>query len=154
MAGMLPVYMRARCKTGLVAAMNGPLAHIPAEFRTAFNPDGSVHFRAEYACGGVAPRAVVLPSSDVADMCPLCEDAAKGPCVYRCFNAAAGLIYIGSAEVRLRRIRSHERRTPWWHEVAEVKAEHFPTIFEARVAERRAIAAEAPLYNKAHRKSA
>lgn len=64
------------------------------------------------------------------------------------FGWAGELLYIGSTGTRLRRVKSHEARTAWWPEVAEVKVERFPTIFEARVAERLAIIVERPLYNR------
>lgn len=153
MAGIL--YMRARCKTGIVAARNGSTAHLPAEFRTWFRPDGSARFRAEFLCGGATGDAVVLSSAeDAAAMCAVCEDTAKGPCVYRCFDSGTRLIYIGSAKARLKRLMGHESQSQWWPEVAEVTAEHFPTLFQARVAERLAIKVEMPLYNKQYRRSA
>jgi hypothetical protein len=109
-------------------------------------------FGARFMCGGGSNDVAVLPNTDAyGGVCPLCEDVAKGPCVYRCFNSAKGLIYIGSAEAYLKRLQSHESRTPWWPEVAETAAERFPTIFEARAAERLAILAEQPLYNKQYK---
>lgn len=149
MAGRLPVYMRATCKTGVVAARNGSTAHLPDQLRTAFLPGGKTSFSVDYLCGNVTHDAVVLASAEqAAAMCAVCVDTAKGPCVYRCFNSGKGLIYIGSAKARLKRLMSHASESPWWPEVADVTAEHYPTLFEARVAERLAIEAERPLHNK------
>jgi hypothetical protein len=149
----LPLYMRARCKTGLVASGNGTLAHFPAKFQAAYNTDDTLSFRVTFACGGETHRAVILSSAaDASATCEVCEDTLKGPCVYWCFSVTKGLIYIGSAKARLKRLVSHESQSPWWPEVAEVTAVHFPTLFEARVAERLAIKAESPLYNKQHNK--
>jgi hypothetical protein len=148
-------YMRARCKTGVVAARTGAVAHFPAQFSARFDPDGSVRFRAEFTCGNMTHNAIVLTSAeDVPAMCAVCEDTAKGPRVYRCLNADERVIYIGSTAALLRRIREHKSQSPWWPEVAEVKDECFPTVFLARAAERLAIKAEMPLYNDQYKKPA
>jgi hypothetical protein len=85
-------------------------------------------------------------------ICYLCVDAAAGPCVYRCFDTSEALIYIGCAERWLIREQSHQKRTPWWPEVADIKITRYRTIFEACAAERRAIEAESPVHNRQHRK--
>lgn len=147
MAGVL--HMRARCKTGLVASKQGTLAHFPTDFRTAFARDGSTHFCAVFLCGNRTNDAIALASvEDAAAMCEVCEDTAKGPCVYRCFSATGDLLYIGSAGARLKRFKSHRSQTEWWPEAVDIQVEWFPTIFEARRAEWLAILAENPRYNE------
>lgn len=149
------VLSRSRCKTGVVAARYGALAHFPREFTTIFGPGGGTRFCAKFLCGGTTSQAVILSGTgDAPAVCTACEDAAKGPGVYRCFNAARQPVYIGSAVVVLKRLAGHESRSPWWPEVSDVKVERFPTIFQARAAERLAIKAEAPLHNKQYRRPA
>jgi hypothetical protein len=153
MAGAL--YMRARCKTGVVAGRTGAVAHFPAQLRALFDTDGSVRFRAEFVCGNLSVDAIVLArTEDAPAMCAVCEDTAKGPRVYRCLNSDKRVIYIGSTAALLKRIRLHRSQSPWWPEVAEVTGEYFPTVFLARAAERLAIKAELPLHNDQYKKSA
>jgi predicted GIY-YIG superfamily endonuclease len=141
-------YMRARCKTGVVAGRTGAVAHFPAGFRASFQPDGSVRFRAEFLCGNQSVDAIVLArAEDAPAMCAVCEDAAKGPRVYRCLNSDKRVIYIGSTPALLRRIKVHKSRSPWWPEVADVTEEPYPSVFLARAAERLAIKAERPIHN-------
>jgi hypothetical protein len=140
-----------RAKTPYVATRRGGIAHLHNGVAATFD-NNAARFGARFMCGGHSDDVAVLPNTDAyGGVCPLCEDAAKGPCTYHCFNAARDLIYIGSAEKYLKRLQGHESRTPWWPEVAETTAERFPTIFEARAAERLAILAEQPLYNKQHK---
>jgi hypothetical protein len=140
-----------RPKTPYVACRTGAIAHLHNGVAAMFD-NNAARFGARFLCGGCSTDVVVLRDADMyGGVCPFCEDAAEGPCVYRCFNAARDLIYIGSAEKFLRRLQGHESRTPWWPEVAETAADRFPTIFEARAAERLAILAEQPLYNKQYK---
>jgi hypothetical protein len=141
-----------RPKTPYVAARRGGIAHMHVGVAAIFD-NNVAQFGARFMCGGGSNDVAVLPNTDAyGGVCPRCEDVAKGPCMYRCINSAGRLIYIGSAEAYLKRLQSHETQTSWWAEVAETKAERFPTIFEARAAERLAIVAEKPLYNKQYNK--
>lgn len=110
---------------------------------------------ARFLCGDRAHDVMVMASADASGgACERCEDVAAGPCVYRCFTADGSLVYIGSTSTRLKRLKIHETQSGWWPEVADVKTDRFPTIFEARAAERLAIIAEAPAYNKQYRRPA
>lgn len=150
MAVTRPVYMRARCKTGIVASRLTGIAHVPGEFRTCFE-GGKVSIRANFLCRSETNRGVVLFSWDEADkVCAVCEDAAKGPSVYYCLNSAQYPVYIGSAVAALKRLEQHRWMSSWWPEVAETRTEHFPNILEARAAEKLAIKSGKPLYNKLH----
>lgn len=68
--------------------------------------------------------------------------------IYRCFNATGELIYIGVTDSPGARHASHKREREWWAEVTEVEWIFFPTYGAAIDAERDAIEAEAPEYNK------
>ncbi len=137
-----------RSKTGIVAARQGALAHL--EDGVAGLLDGNrVQFAARFLCGeGSKDVAILASPSAHGGICEQCVDVAAGPCAYRCYNAAAALIYVGSAERWLRRLAGHRSRTPWWPEVTEIKRVHYRSIFEARAAETTAIDTENPLYNK------
>lgn len=142
-----------RTKTGLVASRRGGIAHLEAGvaaeyFRGFYNGMG-----ARFICGKGSNNIAVLPNADAyGGVCIQCEDVAAGPAVYRCFDAVGVLLYIGSTESRLKRLAIHSTRTPWWPDVADVQVTRYPTIFEARGAERMAIVAENPLHNKLPKK--
>jgi hypothetical protein len=142
------IVMPARSKTGLVAARRGDLAHLDDGIAVIF--EGSrAQFGARFLCGGDSNDvAILLDARAYGGICEKCVDAAAGPCVYRCRDAAQVLLYIGSAERWLPRLSQHQGRTAWWPEVADVQVEHYRSIFEARAAEGLAIADEQPLYNK------
>lgn len=143
----------AQCRTGLVTTSKGGVAHPDAEL-AVFYDDGKARFGARFMCDGGTENAIALADASAHGnlVCEFCVDAKLGPGVYRCFNTDRLLIYIGSSKTPLKRQRSHATRTPWWHEVADVQVERFPTLFAARGAERLAIVAENPLYNKLPKK--
>jgi hypothetical protein len=139
----------AQCRTGLVTTAKGGVAHLDAGLAVYYD-HGKARFGARFMCDEGTENAIVLADARAHGdlICELCVDAKLGPGVYRCFNAGRALIYIGSSKTPLKRQRSHASRTPWWHEVADVQVERFSTLFAARGAERLAIVAENPLYNK------
>jgi hypothetical protein len=69
--------------------------------------------------------------------------------LYRLFNAATVLIYVGISDSLKVRMRNHADTKPWWPEVASKTIEWYPTWGEAKDAETAAIAEERPLYNLA-----
>ena len=71
--------------------------------------------------------------------------------VYRCFDAADKLLYVGvSSDVR-HRLASHRFTSVWFAGVHRTELEEFSDREEAREAERRAILAEQPLHNVRHK---
>jgi hypothetical protein len=146
--------MPVQSKTGLVAAKRGELAHLDVGVAAILESD-HLRFGARFLCGGgSADVAILAGASAHGGVCERCVDVAAGPCVYRCFNAAPALIYIGSAEKWLGRLGNHRAHTPWWPEVTDVRIARYRSIFEARTAEIAAIEAEHPLHNKRHNESA
>ncbi len=142
------IVMPVRSKTGLVASRQGGVAHLDDGVAVVFE-NGRARFGARFSCGeGSTNVAILADARAYGGVCERCVDAVAGPCVYRCFDAVPTLIYIGSAEKWLARLSGHRSRTPWWPEVANVQITRYPTIFEARGAERQAILAEHPKYNK------
>jgi hypothetical protein len=66
--------------------------------------------------------------------------------VYRFFDAAGALLYVGSTVDRDLRWAAH-RSKPWWPEVIGKTIVWYETIEEARKVERQAITSEFPIYN-------
>jgi predicted GIY-YIG superfamily endonuclease len=71
--------------------------------------------------------------------------------VYRLFDAAGALLYVGCTHDPKKRLRSHARKQPWWPEVARVDHSHPMPLGAARRLESIAINAENPRYNVAGR---
>lgn len=70
--------------------------------------------------------------------------------LYRLWNAAHELLYVGITDDPQTRWRAHRRQKSWWHEVAYQTFEHHNSRAELEAAEIVAIKAERPLYNIAH----
>jgi hypothetical protein len=126
--------------------------------RAASYRNGLVHrvkegtyLQATWLCGGAATVAILVRDpAEFGGICERCEAAFTGSVVYRCYSADGRLLYIGSCRIWAHRESTHRTRTPWWHEVTRVDRQFWPSLPAARRAERAAIWAEAPLYNKQH----
>lgn len=143
-----------QCKTGLAIARGRnrrKVVHHP-EWITAACTDGRLHYFAGWICGDCSWDAIIVADTGPYDMCKRCEAIAQGPFVYRCYDAAGRLLYIGSATSRVSRFQGHRKTSPWWPEVTDVKLTDQPDIETARQAEAAAIEAEAPIHNKKHNK--
>lgn len=70
--------------------------------------------------------------------------------VYRLYNAADELLYIGKTHAIHQRLPQHSqpKGSQWWPEVAYCTLEQFPSDHTALVAERAAIRSELPRYNR------
>lgn len=73
-----------------------------------------------------------------------------GHSLYRFYNAAGKLLYIGITDNPRRRFREHGKTKLWWAEVTVREIVHLPSRAELVAAERAAIIKERPLYNIAH----
>ena len=67
--------------------------------------------------------------------------------LYRFFDDAESLLYVGITGSLEYRIGTHRSKKPWWDLVATLTVERFPSRREAEVAERIAIRDEAPVFN-------
>lgn len=68
--------------------------------------------------------------------------------LYRHFNAAGALLYVGiTRNVRLRN-NAHNHASLWWSEVSSTTVEELPTRNDALLAEEIAIKAERPIHNE------
>ena len=70
--------------------------------------------------------------------------------LYRYFDSAGVLLYVGITSAWHLRLKGHQARSPWWSRAANITLVHFATQEEAVAAERTAISNEHPLYNRAH----
>lgn len=70
--------------------------------------------------------------------------------LYRLFDSEGNLLYAGISGDWTRRMREHWRTKPWAAEIFSVLLETYPDLPAVLAAERRAIQAEAPLYNIHH----
>lgn len=68
--------------------------------------------------------------------------------VYRLYSDNGSLLYIGCTWNVARRVRAHKRNSRFGHLIASHDAVWYPIRDEALVAEREAIAAERPPFNK------
>ncbi|MDP4501032.1 GIY-YIG nuclease family protein [Nonomuraea turcica] len=71
--------------------------------------------------------------------------------LYRLYDAADQLLYVGIGGNPGRRFEQHRSGKPWWGKVARVTLEHHPTRESALAAEVVAIQVERPRYNIAGR---
>lgn len=67
--------------------------------------------------------------------------------LYRLFNDAGRLLYVGIGSVPESRWRDHAAAKEWWPEVTRKTVEWFPSVAAATAAEAAAIDIEDPLYN-------
>jgi predicted GIY-YIG superfamily endonuclease len=69
--------------------------------------------------------------------------------LYRCYDAAGTLLYVGVALDLEQRMREHRMATTWYRdEVTRIELGRYPDRASALEAERQAIQAEAPKHNR------
>ncbi|HMH94017.1 MAG TPA: hypothetical protein VK586_23425 [Streptosporangiaceae bacterium] len=76
-------------------------------------------------------------------------DYAKRTAVYRAFDAAAVLLYVGMTHQPRTRFAQHREKFHWWRDVADVSVEWHEDRWGAEAVEGAAILAEKPRYNEA-----
>jgi hypothetical protein len=74
--------------------------------------------------------------------------------LYRHFDANGRLLYVGISATPLKRTDAHSRAADWFGSVARIAIEHHVTREDALSAEREAIIAERPLFNRTHNRPA
>ena len=74
----------------------------------------------------------------------------RGTRLYRHFDEAGTLLYVGISLSALNRLADHKEDSAWYWSVAKVTIDVFPTRQEAEAAERRAIRTEMPIFNRMH----
>lgn len=68
--------------------------------------------------------------------------------LYRHFDTAGVLLYVGISKAHLHRLVFHKKTASWYWDIARIEIEHFESIGDALSAEAVAIREEKPLYNK------
>ena len=68
--------------------------------------------------------------------------------LYRHFDAAGALLYVGISNDTLRRLCQHKDRSHWFAAISRIEIEWFADRALAQAAETRAIAVESPLFNQ------
>lgn len=71
-----------------------------------------------------------------------------GHVVYRAFDEAGALLYVGATSDLGRRFVNHKSGASWFDELRTITVAHYPTREESLAAERDAIASEGPRYNQ------
>lgn len=67
--------------------------------------------------------------------------------LYRQISIAGTLLYIGITHAPFARLAQHERYSPWWRLVADIKWEKFGCRSAAAEAEKSAVVNEKPIFN-------
>jgi hypothetical protein len=75
---------------------------------------------------GEVPRTVLVA--------PLSQDRNELTTVYRFYDKAGSLMYVGITNNGLSRFQNHSRKE-WWSRVATIKVEHWPTRQKALIRE-------------------
>ncbi|MGW6946134.1 GIY-YIG nuclease family protein [Streptomyces xanthophaeus] len=90
------------------------------------------------------------PSAATRDLALATETPGLAPstALYRFYDAALGLLYVGITGQPAERWAKHRRSAAWWTEAAYVAVEILPTEWQALDAERAAIRSESPRFNK------
>ncbi len=70
--------------------------------------------------------------------------------LYRHFDAAGELLYVGISLSAITRLAEHQGASPWFRSIARVTIEWLPSREDAFVAEARAIRSERPKFNVTH----
>lgn len=70
--------------------------------------------------------------------------------LYRHFDAAGNLLYVGISLNAVARLAQHRREAHWFDSIARIDVEWHPSRCAAETAERAAILAERPAHNIAH----
>ncbi len=73
--------------------------------------------------------------------------------LYRFYDEAGALLYVGITGDTGRRIAQHNREKDWWNHVTNIRIEYHDYRYLALQAERTAIVTEYPMYNVVHSQS-
>jgi hypothetical protein len=73
----------------------------------------------------------------------------RSTCLYRHFDGAGKLLYVGISLDVLRRLGQHRRSSVWFDDIARVEIEHFADWDSAKEARRKVVAEEKPIFHDA-----
>lgn len=86
--------------------------------------------------------------AEAAQVVPL---KARPHVLYRMYDSARQLLYVGITANIEARFADHRDDKPWWSDVSSIDLQHFTSREAVERAEQRAIKAERPLFNVLHR---
>ena len=137
------------CKADLVVSRHGAMVH-RIEAAAGMVSGDRIRYAARYLCGHGSTDVLLLANADAhgGAVCRQCQNGAAGAFVYRCFANDGRLLYIGATRRYGPRMAQHACSSPWWAEVADISREPHPSLPAALAAERLAIEAENPAYNR------
>lgn len=69
-------------------------------------------------------------------------------CLYRHYDTAGRLLYVGQTCDLIRRSQEHMRLAPWRHLIAHIEIERYRHLETVDWAERRAVEVERPMFNR------
>lgn len=142
----------AHCKSGIAASRRVMMPHLVVA-AAAVVIDNRVTYGTRWRCSNSnSVDAIFLDESHVAELGGMCSRCAvlgptDSPGVYRFFDSATDLIYVGSSETVRSRAQEQRETAPWRDGIADLKITTYPTLTMARAAESKAIATENPLFN-------
>lgn len=144
---------RIHCKAeyGVVRARTSrAVLHRVGWIKAACDGD-RIRYYARWQCGFSSHDVTLIADpAPFSSTCEHCESLAQGAFVYRCYDAAGRLLYIGHGSCRWCRFHSHHSKKSWWPEVTRVDLVEQPDVETARKTEALAIKAEGPVHNKQH----
>ncbi|RON44298.1 hypothetical protein BK666_18275 [Pseudomonas frederiksbergensis] len=77
--------------------------------------------------------------------------ATRGRELYRHFDSAKNLLYVGISLSTVARLSQHRRSSRWADDIASIEIERFPNLALAAEAEKHAIIVENPKWNRVHK---
>ena len=142
---MLRVKIRAIYEDIAVPADRGPFIALAERAKTGGERERYVLYTREYGPAAPGPAALWAVSSEA--------DAVQSTALYRWFDAANLLLYVGISDNLSDRAGNHFKRSSWMDFTARSTVERFPSREKALEAETSAIKAEHPIFNERHNKT-
>lgn len=125
-------------------------AHLVRAVEACWQKGRLTRYHAYAMCEAQVWRAAVhMEVPDGIELCDACalKDFPAAAVVYRMYDHAGRLLYVGCTTNLLNRIRAHITGSRWWPTVARWTYEPYAEQIEAFNAEARAIVAERPFFN-------
>lgn len=127
-----------------------PRVHIIKDAVIAWSKSGKAVYVASYACkGGDSGVRLLVDVPEDIELCDSCliADLIK-PTVYRLYDAAGELVYVGYSADAIKRSMQHARKSSWWPEIVRAECDFYDTREEAMAAEKALIKRHQPRFNK------
>lgn len=138
----------ARAKVRFAMFPKGQVVHHVTGVQSALH-DGRIHYKTEWLCSpnGGAGTVLVRELAAQGTECHRCADVVLGPVIYRLYDKAGALLYIGATGGLATRLRRHKRHPFWGYDIASHTYERYADMRTASEAEALAIRTEHPMHN-------